>query len=221
MGFNKIDMDTWPRRSHYDYYTNQVKTSFQMTKFLDVTEAVSLCREEKLKFQPVMIYLIMKGINSIPQLRMAVDADGNPGYYDVSHAQYTVFHEDDETFSDLWTYYSENPYEFHRAYLEDVREYGDMKGIKIKAGRPAMVACISCVPWISFDAISFDTPGPGPFYLPIVNFGKYEEKDGRLMMPFAIFINHAAADGYHVAKLIGGLQDDIDNIREIFGRYRG
>lgn len=221
MGFNVIDMETWPRRSHYEYYMNQVRTSFQVTKFLDVSELVSFCRESGIRFQPAMIYLIMKGINSMPEFRMALDREGRPGYYDVAHAQYTVFHEDDKTFSDLWTYYDENPYIFCRAYMKDVEEYKDARGIKVKPGRPEMAACISCVPWLSFDAICFDTPGPGPFFLPIINFGRYEEKDGRLMMPFAVYINHAAADGYHVSKLINGLQSDIDSVRRIFDKYRG
>ena len=39
---------------------------------------------------------------------MGRDKDGNPGYYDVLHPNYTIFHEDDHTFSDVWTAYTED-----------------------------------------------------------------------------------------------------------------
>ena len=39
---------------------------------------------------------------------MGRDKDGNPGYYDVLHPNYTIFHEDDHTFSDVGTAYTED-----------------------------------------------------------------------------------------------------------------
>lgn len=220
MSFRKIDVDTWPRRSHYEYYRTKVKTSFQLTKEIDVTEVKNFCEQNDMKFYPVMIYLIMVEINKMPEFRMGIDSEGNLGYFDVSHPQYTVFHKDDCTFSDMWSYYDEDPRKFYETYMKDMKEFGDVKGIKARPDRPECAVSISSVPWISFSGVSFDTPGPGPFFMPIINFGKYEEKEGRYVMPFAVFINHAAADGYHVAKLMNGVQDNINRVSEIFDETR-
>lgn len=37
MAFEKIDMEKWPRRDHYHYYTQNIPTSYQVNVMLDVT----------------------------------------------------------------------------------------------------------------------------------------------------------------------------------------
>ena len=35
-GCKKIDMDTWARREHYEYYTKQLKVEYNITANVDV-----------------------------------------------------------------------------------------------------------------------------------------------------------------------------------------
>lgn len=102
MTFHKIDMETWPRREHYQYYSEKIKTSYQLNVEIDVTRLVEGCRTRGLRFYPSMIYVIMRAVNSNEAMRMALDQEGSLGYYDVCHPSYTIFHEDDKTFSDIW-----------------------------------------------------------------------------------------------------------------------
>ena len=43
----------------------------------------------------------------------------------------------------------------------------------------------------------------------IVNWGKYREENGRLMMPVTVRLNHAVADGYLVALVFRLLEKEI------------
>ena len=47
------------------------------------------------------------------------------------------------------------------------------------------------------------SPGPDGYlhFPPIVNWVKYREENGRLMMPVTIRLNHAVADGFLVANV--------------------
>ena len=47
------------------------------------------------------------------------------------------------------------------------------------------------------------------YFAPIVNWGKYREENGRLMMPVSVRLNHAVADGYLVAKVFLMLEEEI------------
>ena len=38
MSFTLIDIEKWPRADHYRYYTEQIRTSYQVTVQLDVTK---------------------------------------------------------------------------------------------------------------------------------------------------------------------------------------
>ena len=90
MSFIKIDMETWPRKEHYQYYTTQIKTSYQVNVNLDVTELRQFCKERKLRFYPMMIYYIMKVINEIPAFRMAVNEKGELGYQSMMSATRSI-----------------------------------------------------------------------------------------------------------------------------------
>ena len=46
-------------------------------------------------------------------------------------------------------------------------------------------------------------------FLPIINWGKYREENGKLMMPVSVRLNHAIADGYLVANVFSLLEKEI------------
>lgn len=47
------------------------------------------------------------------------------------------------------------------------------------------------------------------FFVPIVNWGKYRNENGHLMMPVSVRMNHAIADGYLVGKVFVLLEEKI------------
>ena len=165
---------------------------------------------QKIRFYPAMIYAIMKVINRHQEFRMALDEDGRPGYYDACHPSYTIFHEDDETFSDIWTEWNEDFNVFYRSACEDMEKFKDVKGVKAKPGRPDAFVPISCIPWLDFTDFSHDTSGPGPMYFPLIVFGKVKASGDKFTIPFSVMINHAAADGFHTSRMIREVQETSD-----------
>ena len=108
MTFERIDMEQWPRREHYRYYNEQIRTSYEMNVELDVTKLRKRCLKKGIHFYPAMMYAIMYSINHHENFRMALDEEGHLGVYDICHPSYTIFHKDDETFSDIWTEWNED-----------------------------------------------------------------------------------------------------------------
>ena len=62
-GCKKIDMDTWARREHYEYYTKQLKVEYNITANVDVKNILDFCHSKGYKFYPAMIYLVTKTLN--------------------------------------------------------------------------------------------------------------------------------------------------------------
>ena len=58
--------------------------------------------------------------------------------------------------------------------------------------------------------MNIELPDGHLYFSPIVNWGKYREEDGRLLMPVSVRLNHAVADGYLVAGVFRLLQREID-----------
>ncbi|MBQ7104212.1 MAG: chloramphenicol acetyltransferase CAT, partial [Anaerotignum sp.] len=74
--FTLYDRNTWPRSSHFDYYTKGfVKSVNSMTVRLDVTHFLAETKKRGLKFFPAFSALTGQLIASIPEMCTNVDKD--------------------------------------------------------------------------------------------------------------------------------------------------
>ena len=97
---------------------------------------------------------------------------------------------------------------FYRTVTGDMERYGKVRGvIKARPGQPRNFCPVSCLPWLSFTSFSQDTYTDSPFLFPLIRFGRYFRRDGRMWLPLSVFVSHAAADGYHTCRLINDIQE--------------
>ena len=73
----------------------------------------------------------------------------------------------------------------------------------------------SYISWLSYDALNIELPDGHLYFQPIVNWGKYREENGRLMMPVSVRLNHAIADGYLVSFVFTRLEEELNRLRDI------
>jgi chloramphenicol O-acetyltransferase type A len=162
------------------------------------------------KFFPAYLWLVTKTLSRQPAFCMA-EKDGQIGYYDFLTPLYASFHEDDKTFSLMWTAFDDDFKVFYEAYMENKARYGDNRGVLSQPDLPPVNAyTVSCVPWISFDHFSVHSYENKPYYFPSVEAGKFIEEDGQLLMPLSVTCHHAATDGYHVHLFLEDLQREMD-----------
>ena len=205
-----IDRDTYYRKGVFRHFSEDCKCSTSMTARVDVTDLAERSQRTGTKFYLNFLYILVKVLNSRDDYRM--------GYlwqtdelicYDRIHPTQYVFHEDTETCTPVYTTYTDDYDLFYRNALQDVekakqtREYGlDM------INHPNWFDA-SFIPWLSYDSLNIELPDGHLFFAPIINWGKYREENGRLMMPVSVRLNHAIADGYLVAKVFVLLEKEI------------
>ena len=152
MEFTYVDMAHWARQEHYHHYLSQVPCTYSMTTRLDITPILQAGHS----LYPAMLHCISKTVQMHAEFRMELDADERLGYYSRLHPCYTVFHKDTETFSNLWTEYTEDYAEFCRRYRQDMERYGGVKAMQAKPDTPANTFPVSMVPWESFDGFNLN-----------------------------------------------------------------
>ena len=206
MEFERIQLDGWARREHFEHYRSQVPCTYSMTTKLDITALV----EAKARLYPAMLYLLTRAFNRFPEFRMDFDSEGKLGVYSEMHPCYTIFHRDSETFSNLWTEYTEDYQVFFRAYERDLEQFGGNKSMMAKPGVPANTFPVSMIPWESFDGFNLNLEKGYGYLLPIFTMGRYSENNGRYLLPLSIQVNHAVCDGFHVCRFISALREMID-----------
>ena len=216
MNFTPIDLQTWPRGQMFYYFSQMAPTGYSMTVNVDVTEMRKPIREAGLKFFPAYLWLVTKNLNRQTEFKVA-EKDGVLGFYDSLTPLYASFHENDHTFSLMWTEYTDDFLQFHQAYLENQAQFGHNHGVlcQPQTPPPANAYTVSCVPWVSFTHFAVHSYENKPYYFPSVEAGKFFEEAGRILMPLSITCHHATTDGYHIKCFLDSLQQDING----FMRY--
>lgn len=217
MKFTPIDLQTWPRGQMFYYFSRIAPTGYSITVNVDVTDVRKALKEVGMKFFPAYLWLVTKNLNRQTEFKVA-EKDGVLGYYDSLTPLYASFHEDDHTFSLMWTEYTEDFPQFYQAYLENQASFGHVHGVlgQPQTPPPENAYTVSCVPWISFSHFAVHSYENKPYFFPSVEAGKLFERSGRILMPLSMTCHHAATDGYHVKCFLESLQQDVREFAQFF-----
>ena len=210
MNYKVIDKETYYRKGVYRHFTEDCKCSVSMTARVDVTDLVKRSKETGTKFYINFLYLLSKTLNSREDYRMAYlwQTDELICYDVINPTQY-VFHEDTETCTPVYTNYSPDYNEFYKNAVADVEAAKQTREYLLDAVNHPNWFDASYVSWLSYDSLNVELPDGYIYLAPIINWGKYREENGRLMMPLTVRLNHAVADGFLVANVYRLLEKEI------------
>ncbi len=153
---------------------------------------------------------VCKVLNSRDDYRMFYDwqKDELRCYERINPTQY-VFHADTETCSPVYSEYFEVRDVFYRNAFADLERAKKTHEYRLDMQNHPNWFDASFMPWVSYDSFNVELPDGYLFFAPIVNWGKYRNENGRLMMPVSVRMNHAIADGYLVSKVFALLEEEI------------
>ncbi|MBS0623240.1 MAG: type A chloramphenicol O-acetyltransferase [Verrucomicrobia bacterium] len=220
MKFKLIDFPNWNRKEFFDHYLNNVSCTYSMTLNLDITLLLKVIKNKNIKLYPVTIYLLSAVVNRHEEFRTAIDADGKVGIFDVLSPAYTIFQKESETFTNIWTEYNMNFSAFYADYLTDVQQYGEIRQFFAKPHVPSNIFTISSIPWVTFTGFNLNLPKLTDYLVPIFTTGKYFEQNDKIWLPIAIQMHHAVCDGFHLARFVDELQEDMNNFERILSEQQ-
>ena len=215
MSYKVIDINDYYRRDIFRHFSQDCKCSFAVTARVDVTELKAFSKRTETSFYLNFLYVLTKALNSRDDYRYFWDnANNELRLYDKINPRQYVFHEDTETITVVYSEFFADYKTFYNAAKADLekgkatREYG-----LDDAAHPNWFDA-SSLPWLSFDSMTVELPDGYLYFNPIVNWGKFREENGRLMMPVAIRLNHASADGFLAALFYKNLEKEISGLCE-------
>lgn len=200
--FDPIDLDTYPRREHFEHFL-AMQLTYSATVMIDITELRLALRERALRAYPAQIWMLSETVRRVPEFRMSVDPEGRLGQFDALDPLYTVFNEATKTFSGIWTRHVRDFRVFHDAVIADIERFNTGR-YNPQGESPINVLNVSSIPWVDFTAFNLNLPTN--YTLPIFTIGRYVESNGRTEMPLAIQIHHAVCDGYHLGLFVEELR---------------
>ena len=204
-----IDLETYPRRSHFEYFGAMAFPYVGLTANVDVTNLIRFAKAHGGSTFHAVLWAAAKAANCIPELRQRI-VDGQIVEFEHSNIGYTVAKED-HTFCNCYTE-TRKPLE---EFLVDARrrqeESMQQSGFFNPSEDETALIFTSCVPWVSFTQVVQPVPSPGDCN-PRIVFGKYIQEKEKTLMPLHIQCNHALVDGYHISEFYRIFQQINDEL---------
>jgi chloramphenicol O-acetyltransferase type A len=205
-GPDLIDLATWPRREAFEHYRHRVPCTYAITVEIDVTAFAAALRSSSRKTYVAQIWAIASVVNRYREFRMTLADSGDAAAWPVVHPAFTVFNAELETFAAVWAPFDTDFGRFHERAAEVLATAASATTMFPQGELPPNVFDVSSLPWTSFTGFTLQIDGGTSHLLPIFTLGRYVERDGRTLLPVAVQIHHAAADGFHTARLLGDLE---------------
>lgn len=213
MMYKVIDIEKWNRRSQYEWFSKFSNPCYSMNVDIDVTKVVEFTKETNTSFFINFLYVIMKSLNSVEEMRLRI-VDNEVRLYDNIDPTYTILLKD-FNFENAGNKMFDNYKDFYEDANNEISSIKNQNGknIEYNSENNYAVYYITCVPWVNYTAMTHPVPNnmPESSSVPRICFSKYSLKDGKYILSFNINVSHALVDGYPLSKAFNKLIENSLN----------
>ena len=190
---------------HCMVFRNSIEPAFCVTFEADITEFKKKVKEEGLSFTLAMVYAVCKCANEVEALRYRF-LDGKVVLYERIDTAFTYLNKETGLFKVVNVPFIDNLPEYVALALKTAEEQQDY----FTAPLGNDVFQCSPMPWVTYTHISHTNSGKKDNATPLFDWGKYYEKDERVLIPISIQAHHSFVDGIHIRQFVDALQKFFD-----------
>ena len=202
-----IDEKNWKRAMHCKVFRNSVEPAFCVTFELDITHFLEAVRRDKISFTMAMIFAVSKCANEIEEFRCRF-VDGQPVLFDRIDTAFTYLDKESELFKVVHVPMEKTM----EAYAAAAEKAAEEQTEYFTGPLGNDVFQFSPMPWVTYTHISHTNSGKKDNATPLFDWGKYFEREGRILLPFSVQAHHSFVDGLHVGKLAEKLQHYLNKL---------
>lgn len=202
-----INQENWKRAQHCQIFRQAQQPQYCISFELDVTNFLKRVREEKWSFTLAFVYAVAKCANGVEEFRYRFE-EGEVVLYRQIHTSFSYLNKETELFKMV------------NVPMQDcMEEYLRIAGETEKLQKEYFTGPVlndaflfSPLPWITFTHCSHTESGKRDNAVPVFQWGKYREQNGKVSMPFSIQAHHSFVDGFHMGKLADRIQKYLDEM---------
>lgn len=212
-----IDVETWSRRDNFRFFETFVSSWYAVTTEIDCTEARAAAKERGQSFFLYYLYAVVRAANEVDELRYRIDKQKQVVFHDRVDI-ITPIAVPGRTFFTLRIPYHEDFicfYEEAHRMITHIPSDGDPYGAEktLMSQGDYDVVHLSAVPGMYFTSITYTLAEAGnACNYPLMTAGKAVVREGRLVMPLSIYVNHAFVDGSHLSAFFRKVEQYLKEI---------
>ena len=204
-----IDLATWPRRAHFEFFRQYDMPFWGVTAQLDCTRLYDKAKREGFPFSAGYHFASLQVVNEVEELRCRIE-DDQPVRYDAIHLSTTIARPDG-TFGFSFQRFTDDFGQFVAEFIAETQRVQAETGLK-SPYNGLDVIYYTVARGISFT--SFDHPimlrRQGS--VPLMAFGEMVQDGNRKTIAHSLHAHHALVDGQHAARYFRRVQANLNEI---------
>ena len=204
-----VNLNEWHRATPYHFFKHQDDPHFGWCADVDVTALKSYTQKKKLPFFLSTVYCITHTVQKIPELKYRIRGEDEVILHEVIHPSFTTpaLH---QLFSFCTLEYDENPAHFFKKGIPKIEHLKNSPANLSEAPRDDVIY-MTCIPWVKFSSFYFGNHQPKMDSIPRFAWGKVELQSNKMIMPLAVQLHHALADGLHLGTFYDLFQETLSH----------
>jgi chloramphenicol O-acetyltransferase type A len=208
-----IDLQTWPRRKHFQVYNAFDYPHFNLCANVDVTELIPAVKQRGLSFTAAVVYILSRVANEMPEFRLRIRGQ-QVVEREIVHPSPTILSQGD-LFSFCTIPYTADFQSFAARAAEMVAHVQSNLILEDEPGQDDLLF-MTGIPWVSFTSFMHPIHLNPIDSVPRMAWGKFFEEHGSHKMPLSVQVHHALMDGLHVGRYYQQVQHYLDSATELF-----
>jgi chloramphenicol O-acetyltransferase type A len=204
-----IDIESYNRKDHYNYFKDIGYPYVGLTVNVDITEFTENLKRTGNPFYLSFVYQVVAAANAVPEFRRRIENDSIVEY-DYCLASCVIL-KDDDTFGYL-TLDCNQPLEDFliegKAKIEEAKKTGNIEDDE----NVGSLYFLSSVPWVTYTSLIQAVPIPADSN-PRITWGKYFEQDGKIKIPVSVLVHHALVDGFQISQFYKKLDELVTSTK--------
>jgi len=204
-----IDLATWPRREHFEFFKQYDMPFFGVTAQLDCTRLYDKAKSEGFPFSAAYHFASLHAVNEVEELRCRIE-DDLPVIYDAIHLSTTIVRADG-TFGFSFQRYTEDFEQFVAEYVTEVKRVQVETGLKSPYSDQDIIY-YTVARGIAFTAFDHPMMTKRQGSVPLMAFGEMVQDGNRRRLANSLHAHHALVDGRHAAMYYQRVQQRLDEM---------
>lgn len=204
----KIDISSWNRKEHFEFFNTFEEPFFGITTQIDMTIALEKAKKLQIPFFVYYLHKTIAAINQVENFRYRIE-ENEVVLYDEIDASATIMRED-KTFGFSFMKFHSDIQDFAKIAQTEIERIQTTQGLFTREF-PENIIHFSAVPWINFTGLTHSRKFTLKDSCPKVSYGKLMTDNGKQTMAMTVLAHHGLVDGYHMGLFVDALQNLLNS----------
>ncbi len=209
----EIDFETWNRKDIFNLYYQYDIPQISLCTPLEVSRVYEFAKSKNLSFYFCICHIFYTALLKFEEF-MIRSINGKIVVEDGEFANICATKQGEEIFKIINCKYYSNIEKFCNEMNNKLQtQTSFIEPFPLDARKSQVIAYISCTPWFEFSHITHPQDVQRNSFVPHISFDKMKiNEKGERWLNVSIQVNHAAIDGFLIAKLLDEVKSIINHL---------